>query len=223
LLRLLAVDRLRRCSGVVTAFSWRVLSAAPTVNVTRAPANISALHAPTFGFSAVWGGGTAGAAGGLSPQQLSALTFPVRLLGLAGDVGSWHDPCRFAVNASACASQCNAAACEYTASLPTPAAYTLQARAVLNGTSGEASVFSWTYKRCADSEFAVLGGDGGDAIDCKACPSGGADCTLSSAGTAWQRRVHECRWNTHTHTHTHSHTHTHTHTHTHRHTHLSSL
>jgi hypothetical protein len=53
----------------------------------------------------------------------------------------------------------------YTAavSLPTPAACTLQLRAVMNGTSGdagEASVFSWTYKRCADSEFAVLGGDG---------------------------------------------------------------
>jgi hypothetical protein len=42
------------------------------------------------------------------------------------------------------------------------AACTLQLRAVMNGTSGdaaEASVFSWTYKRCADSEFAVLGGD----------------------------------------------------------------
>ena len=38
----------------------------------------------------------------------------------------------------------------------------------MNGTSGdagEASVFSWTYKRCADSEFAVLGGGDGRRRD----------------------------------------------------------
>ncbi len=179
LLRLVAVDPLRRRSGGVTAFSWRVLSAAPIVNVTHTPANVSALHAPTFVFSAVWGGSLSGAAGGLSPQQLSSVMFQVRLLGLAGDVGSWHHPCRFAVNASDCASRCDAGACVYAASLPTPASYTLQVRAMLNGTSGEASVFSWTYKRCRDSEFAVLSGPNGDAIECRACPSGG-DCTASS-------------------------------------------
>jgi hypothetical protein len=84
LLQLVAVDQLRRRSGAVTAFSWRVLSAAPTVNVTRAPSNMSALHAPTFWFLAVWGGV---GAGGLSLEQLSAVTFQVRLLGLAGQRG----------------------------------------------------------------------------------------------------------------------------------------
>jgi hypothetical protein len=39
-------------------------------------------------------------------------------------------------------------------------------------------VLSWTYERCADSEFAVPRGTGGDAIMCKPCPSGGGDCLL---------------------------------------------
>jgi hypothetical protein len=51
---------------------------------------------------------------------------------------------------------------------------------LLNAT-GDVSVLSWTYERSAVSEFAVLRGIGGDAIMCKACPSGGGDCTSSSA------------------------------------------
>ena len=75
-------------------------------------------------------------------------------------------------------SACNGLRCDYSMTLPGPASYTLQVRAVLFNTTGEASVVSWEYKRCAASEYAVL--SNGDAIACLPCPEGG-DCTPPNA------------------------------------------
>jgi hypothetical protein len=116
-------------------------------------------------------GGGSGGGGGSG----SALSLQVQVLGGGSDLGTWHSPCRFAAEPAACLQACSSTAlCRYTVTLPAPATYTLQVRAALSSnTTGAASVVSWTYKRCADDEFAVLSGPGGDAVTCRACPTGG--------------------------------------------------
>jgi hypothetical protein len=169
LLRLVTRDQLQRQSATETVFTWRVVSVVPPVLVLSQPANISALYTPSFTF-AVDGGGSGGGGG-----SGSALSLQVQVLGGGSDLGTWHSPCRFAAEPAACLQACNSTAlCRYTVTLPAPATYTLQVRAALSSnTTGAASVVSLTYKRCADDEFAVLSGPGGDAVTCRACPTGG--------------------------------------------------
>jgi hypothetical protein len=170
-----SVDTLGRVSGLSTSFSWRVVASAPIVTVLSQPANVSGNATATFIFAAAWKRDAS------QSVDASAASFQLMLLGGSGDVGQWHDPCRFAERASECAASCSGARCAYSVRLTDVGAYTLQVRAVLQNTTGDVNVLSWTYKRCADSEFAVLSGHGarGDAIVCRACPSGG-DCTPSS-------------------------------------------
>jgi hypothetical protein len=77
----------------------------------------------------------------------------------------------------------------YSVALPAQvtASYTLQVRAVLFNTTGEVTVVSWMYRRCSDDEFAVLSGDGGDAVECVSCPKGG-DCSKRSAADVVTQR-----------------------------------
>jgi hypothetical protein len=97
LVRFVSRDQLGRTSSGETLFSWRVVSAAPAVVLLRQPANISSLLSPRFVFSTRWQNAEV-----VRSAELSLSTFQVQLLGVAGDLGAWHAPCRFAVNASAC-------------------------------------------------------------------------------------------------------------------------
>jgi hypothetical protein len=173
LIEVVSVDALGRVSALSTSFSWRVVAAAPIVTMLSQPANVSGNATVTFVFAAAWKSDASGSV------NASLASFEMLLLNAGGDVGQWHAPCRFAERASECMAACSGARCVYSLRLNSVGAYTLQVRAVLLNTTGDASVLSWTYKRCSDSEFAVLSGASGDAIVCKACPSGG-DCTPSS-------------------------------------------
>jgi hypothetical protein len=169
-IRFVTRDQLQRSSERQTLFSWRVVSAAPVATIVGQPANASALQQPKFRFSARWSGD------GGSDDDLRSVSYQVQLPGVAGDLGAWHAPCRFADSAAVCASRCSGQSCEYSVKLPAPGGYTLQVRAVLFNTTGESTIVSWMYVRCADSQFAVLSGAGGDAIECRPCPAGG-DCS----------------------------------------------
>jgi hypothetical protein len=173
LIEVASVDALGRASALSTSFGWRVLAAAPVVAVLSQPANVSGNATATFVMAAAWKNGAS------RSDDASASAFQVMLLNGGGDAGQWHDPCRFAERARECAAACSGARCVYSLKLGGAGAYTLQMRAVLLNTTGDVSVVSWTYIRCSDSEFAVLSGVGGDAIECKACPSGG-NCSRAS-------------------------------------------
>jgi hypothetical protein len=168
-LRVVAVDVLGRRSATYASYTWRVVSTAPDVVVMSQPANVSGLQQPTFVFAAGWPRDSR-----RSAAELVNATFEVSFVGVVGDVGSWHHPCRFAASASVCAAKCSlGTSCTYTPVLAAAGTYTLQVRARLLGTNGTASVITWTYVRCGADEFAVL--RDGDAITCVPCPVGG-DC-----------------------------------------------
>ena len=71
-----------------------------------------------------------------------------------------------------CNGTCSGASCTYTFTLPTllSAQYTLQLRAVLTGANGDPTPVSWSFLRCASTEFAVINDTDG-AVECSPCTS----------------------------------------------------
>jgi hypothetical protein len=160
-LRVWTQDQAGHRSAKAAVHTWTVVSAAPTVTLEGRPSPISALLQPVFVFSAAWGNGTSRQ--GVVPDA----TFLVSLVG----VSSPHSPCDERGAAPNCSSWCNGSRCEYSPRLDTPASYTLQVQAVLDGRAGDVVSVQWEYRRCRSDEFAVI--TGVDAIECRACPSGG--------------------------------------------------
>jgi hypothetical protein len=156
-------------SSRAAVYSWRTASVLPEVRLLARPANVSALRTPTFVFSLVWPNAVTGA-----PAEPDDAAYSVSLVG----VSSPHAPCDELSAPANCSARCSSTRCEYVAVLDEPGTYTLQVQPVLAGRSGDIVAVLWEYRRCSDSEYAVV--THGDAIHCERCPPG-ADCTPHNA------------------------------------------
>ncbi|MGB1141864.1 MAG: hypothetical protein ACPG1A_13260, partial [Halioglobus sp.] len=144
-------------AGDSVIYDWFVTTAAPDLVVVATPADVSGDVSPGFQFTTVWPAGSA--RNGSEPDAAIQVD-----LGLGA---GFETVCDDTVGSSG--------VCSWNASLAEsgPGRYTLTARAVYGGATGDPSTFGWEYLLCSDGEYAVLGGDFG--IECVGCPPG-ANC-----------------------------------------------
>jgi hypothetical protein len=169
-----AQDQAGHRSVKAAVFDWLIASVAPLARVVSRPAAVSALRVPTFLLSAVWGDNAK------LRGTVADATFLVSLVG----VNAPHSPCDESGARPNCTSWCNGTLCEYTPALTRPGPYTLQIQAVLFSKAGDVSTVLWEYKRCLDTEYAVL--SDGDSIVCQPCPEGG-DCSTDDVDVVVQQ------------------------------------
>ena len=178
-----------------TAFTWTVASTGPVVAVVRQPAATCGLQTVTFVLQALWSTGSGNSS--LAGTVVTGASFQVQVPGAA--VFATVPRCRDGSDVCNAADVvCGDGACQYTYTVTSAksATYTIQFQAVNSGATGAATAVSWSFLRCAATEFAVLNGtDGAVQVRCAGVVGlftreWGVDEGLWSAvGAVWLWRV----------------------------------
>ncbi len=165
------------------AFTWDVLSAAPSVVVHTRPDRVSSSWRPALTVRAQWGSEEP------PPLGNALLRFQFQLLG-SRDLGVFHSPpscpedlASLGVGSARLPVDCVDAGCDgtgcvYRLALPrvpgTSSSYTLQIRSRLLSAYGRTDTEAWNHVVCSTLQYAVLSGN--DTVVCLPCPEGG-DCS----------------------------------------------